>query len=740
MSGILGTFINIFNTDYLNSGLVSEPPNYVEVIQWCFTDEKIYQDDNGNSFFPDKKGDQLRVIHLGSFLLMNGTDNSLSFDDLTAVTIDTFTGTSTPTINVNDIEFTAGTAIYLKLSNGSEYNFEDAPLGSIFITVYDSTENGNNGTINGTIDANTRQRSIEIESDQNENGYNNALSVNQYTNTYYDNLPIPSLDKGAIEMELIPLDVSYYRNTLWESPVDDNDFEAWVNGLGNLRVRMTSTGEGLATADVNSYLNEYLKVRYEWDFSTQICKLYINDVLESTATDYDTKPSSMSYMTLLGNLNTAAEITLLSFKVESEGVVITDIKILEDKSIVNKITDVVYNYSGASPKLSYIPRLEIAENIAKPVKHQTDIYGLTLDQYGRAKYPLQITDSSVGVFNGIDNYIDTGITINNNQRIVVCGNYNSLRTVSPHQMVIGGGTIPSVNEYILGANSTGGWKSRHIDVYVYTGSSDLEEHMFTYDIKNGESKVDNTVIQTFPSTVTGTSTWKIGSNSAGVDNPHFTCRYVEIYENEVLIYRCNFGEGDGSKIFNRVDGSEHLVNGALTNFWGTSDTQIPYNQLNGFDLWENDSTSELLRVPFDVNGDSIKTDGDTLTGYTWLSVHSGSDTKLVNSESTYLQPEAYEPWLASQYFDTNIMYSGTAPIAFEYSDYQPDYETKGIWLTDVFTKNPQYQNHLLYSQPQTGDDLQDAQLFTKIIEPITDEFGAPITDEFGNKIYARKEL
>jgi len=90
--------------------------------------------------------------------------------------------------------------------------------------------------------------------------------------------------------------------------------------------------------------------------------------------------------------------------------------------------------------------------------------------------------------------------------------------------------------------------------------------------------------------------------------------------------------GDISTSYNRVitysDGT--LNNFSLPSNRTTDDGAKPSNHIDGFDLWDKAGTKAY--IPFDTNGNSILTDGDTLTGYTWVS-RNPSVTGLNNSET-----------------------------------------------------------------------------------------------------------
>jgi len=103
-----------------------------------------------------------------------------------------------------------------------------------------------------------------------------------------------------------------------------------------------------------------------------------------------------------------------------------------------------------------------------------------------------------------------------------------------------------------------------------------------------------------------------------------------------------FAEGDGVTVYDTGTNKNH---GELVSYSHTqkdADTVTPHNFINGFDKWINDSTSAVLRVPFGSDGTSIKTSGDTVTGYTWASrnpyfkgYHNDAETKVMQ----YKTPE-----------------------------------------------------------------------------------------------------
>lgn len=147
--------------------------------------------------------------------------------------------------------------------------------------------------------------------------------------------------------------------------------------------------------------------------------------------------------------------------------------------------------------------------------------------------------------------------------------------------------------------------------------------------------------------------------------------------NETFFPKCAETGGDIS-----YDSSINTNHGIKTNanlalFHSTDLKATPYNLLDGFDLWQNDITpTNYVRVPFDVNKNSILTDGDVLTGYTWVSRnpsgawHNNAESKLLQYPSNNLvQIEAAIFAATGSYFWTS---DGYTPISKNYTDFEAE--------------------------------------------------------------------
>lgn len=184
---------------------VKRPPNMDELIQWAMK-APVYENESGEWFWEDKRGDQLREVHKGLYGDFDGSTNSITFDDLTGVTITSYEGTGTPSVNGNNIDVTVGSLNLMELSNGSIYDFEDG-VGN---KLQDKSINGLHGTINGDL-TDFWQESIEVESYKNENGYNIDTDGTQTgtIGTYIPRLETPENLSKSIKSQ-----TDIYGNTL----------------------------------------------------------------------------------------------------------------------------------------------------------------------------------------------------------------------------------------------------------------------------------------------------------------------------------------------------------------------------------------------------------------------------------------------------------------------------------------------------------------------------------------------
>ena len=140
-----------------------------------------------------------------------------------------------------------------------------------------------------------------------------------------------------------------------------------------------------------------------------------------------------------------------------------------------------------------------------------------------------------------------------------------------------------------------------------------------------------------------------------------------------------------------------------------------YNMMNGFDLWTYDSDpTKIARIPFDVDGNSIKTDGDTVTGFTWVSrneqlaptnylYNNGSESDIEN----YKVPALFD---ADSNLTTPVLYNHTTfeALRISYDDREYDYGNEHFIFSNAEAKK--WRDFMVYNRQQTGYD------YTRLIE------------------------
>lgn len=106
-------------------------------------------------------------------------------------------------------------------------------------------------------------------------------------------------------------------------------------------------------------------------------------------------------------------------------------------------------------------------------------------------------------------------------------------------------------------------------------------------------------------------------------------------KNGSLMSSLTLSEGDGVTLYDRADSSEYIIQGTLTDQWSEYQDYCHQNYENGFDKWIADVGGAILRVLFDINGISIKTDGDIITGYTWSARVAQTGSLIIASENIF---------------------------------------------------------------------------------------------------------
>lgn len=183
----------------------------------------------------------------------------------------------------------------------------------------------------------------------------------------------------------------------------------------------------------------------------------------------------------------------------------------------------------------------------------------------------------------------------------------------------------------------------------------------------------------------------------------FEGRFADI--TATIIDGYTISEANGSKCYSMVTGAAATISG--TTAWVFDDKARPDFYMDGGDVWEDNSDPDnhesYIFVPYDINGNEILTDGDTLTGFTWLSTnpsgawHNGGLNQYQNYE---------EAVLIAADIDYRLFYMDGTARKLSYYSRQYDYGCEHYaWSDDT---EGQWKNFLLYSTPITEYKTQKA--------------------------------
>jgi hypothetical protein len=676
------------NGDFMSSTLykgllVSNPPNYAEVIQWL---GETYQGTDGNFYQEDRKGDQLRDVELGAYLALDGvsgvvdTNTTFNFDQdftytrcfrmngipalseylfsqaINGVDDEAFRGAvfavtgnlrisygGTSDIIVEDIssyldnEFhdliiqfvkttntislsidgtTLNSAVYagtytgnsatfiesarhngtnddyalflendmcyskLELADGTgfEYDVEEIAGG----IVLDKSGNENNGEIIGGV---TRTESIEVPSYRNTNGYNKRFLGN--TGDFITLDSNVSLS-GAFEItyDLFPSNVDAASAYVHLGGVASGD-KVFHTDTGSMTFRINGTSATAPSDSIDLYKNNRIKLVRD---SSNDFFIYVNDVQVATAN----QSSAFDFNKFYRDEITSNDL---------EGWM-SNIEIIDNGTLIHSYkgygssnedwTDQTASNDGTvtGGEDVYIPRLETAENIAKPITTQTDVFGRALEFYGRVRYDVQVLASNVVKFNGTDNSFSVDKPTSNTFKIkerfafteATGWGWLAMGDDANDRLYIGnttsGGTVTLFN-------AVGGTGIIN-ESYSAVAFNDGEPHEWELESSSSGTtlKVDgNTIITTATqvdiSGITSTDL-TIGARFGVslVDYSNLENFEFELYNGTSLDCELNFAEGCSNTIYDKLENKNIEVVGA-TGFRTTNDKAEPGNLLKG---------------------------------------------------------------------------------------------------------------------------------------------------------------
>ena len=649
--------------------------------------DKTFQDSDEVWKQKDLIGRRDGEVFLGSFIDMNGTDNTLVFDDLTSVTIVDYSGTTTLAISTNTITATAGTLINLELSNGAKFYFEEQSG----IDCFDHSGLGFNCFIGGTYTDANRGTDIRIPCMRNNYGYN---------------------DGGVSQIELIA-NGDFSSDTDWTTT--DNAY--------------IEDGVGVCGA----YITEPSRIKQVILTSGKQYKVEF-DIVEYTDGDIKDFRAILHSINISGSLTTTGHYSFIG---TSTGTTLQFYNNSQSSSV--KIDNV-------SVKEYYPEEVKIPADLSNP---RYDVIGNVLENYGQVRYPATCK-SSVLYSNGTNNKVETGITVElasstfEYKGVVVDATVSDLLGTDG----IGGNHLlymiykgfVRINIW----NNSGSWF--YMDGTTVISDGDIIDLKIVHDYDNKTIKaylndaLETTITYTGEYTPTSL-TYKLFSRGNIYGN--FTSFYASLTSSTAEnSFEYLFSEFGGTTIYNSVENGVHgTLNGTIdSDTWKLSEYQCPYNNTKGCDVWQNDSDSSYIYIRLRDDGMSIKGSGDTITGYTWVKKLPGTTRGHNGCEMVYNQPECYDLYQVDQQFTAKPWYLSGVPIDVDYDTISYNYELANLWFADVLSKSPVKYKWLVYATAKDDpEDLAKVLRYERSNEPLFDEDGSVIIDSNGNVVYALKE-
>jgi hypothetical protein len=398
-----------------------------------------------------------------------------------------------------------------------------------------------------------------------------------------------------------------------------------------------------------------------------------------------------------------------------------------------------------------------------------DALGNTLQNKGKVRYDVKAVNSNIYELDGVSDLIDlNSVEINSAEftAIVRCkinDIFDTNKTLfSIGSIIAGQGGVKlffsanSTTAFFVVSDSVGARNLETISIDDINTNEEIEiavtanlagyKRIFINGVKQGEVDISNLSGQ-----ILGGGNTYYGNNAPSTESLSQYLSLFCLYNRELsdseltncdeidagLILKYSCAEGGGDVAYNKAD-VPNPVHGSIVadlNTFHALDNGRPDNSLDGFDLWQDDVTpTNFVRVPFDVNGNSIKTDGDTITGFTWIS-RNPSGAWHNNAETEMLWPDCNATKEVDDSLSAPFLTDGSVPIAKSYADFEAEggnvYDDNQIFYNLDFLREIvcfKEDARTLYPDCFTKA-LQkidkNEQLLTSEGEPVLDENGVP---------------
>ena len=176
----------------------------------------------------------------------------------------------------------------------------------------------------------------------------------------------------------------------------------------------------------------------------------------------------------------------------------------------------------------------------------------------------------------------------------------------------------------------------------------------------------------------------------------------------------NLAEGNGDTLYNTgtAGGDADLIGATLTDFWSAKQDVYHYNFLSGFDLYENGTAGEEIRVPIGAIVNQ--------TGYSYTDTYKAG--KWHNNAETKIQLPT----------GLKAVVDGDCPNPLGYAEFESNFNGANTAFSN--TKEKEHKYLVFYDRVLTTEELLKIQKCLKTKEGedvLTDGNGEPLTDENG---------
>lgn len=684
--------------------------------------------DDGNWYWLDASGVRDGVLE-SNCGFSDGSDDTINFGiALSNTSFTYFNGTATQNATTDSSGnwlIPAGAFGDIRFASGSDlvdWFKVDESRGT---TLYNSVQGRNNATLSNVDPLTFWIKDNRFYSWQNEVGYNigsNGVLIPATVDTSgemtgFDANGIPIYKKLTGSYELIfegdSLTVglnsssgkSYPEQLRDNALAKFNDTITFINqsASGNTVVQMISQ----APTQIDPLYSSDRKIVVFWGGINDLVQnnsLTGTDVANSVATWVSGRKAQgfeVAVCTMIDAINSVTDFQTKRTDFNNALRANTDIEVLvdlaaesifdtNDSSIYSDgthLTDLGYGYVA-----DYVLRdIEYILNSQMYLSGQTTGYKSNL---GRVRYNSKIVDSSVYFSDGIQGGIKAFQTQEN-----IGTNYEVSITCKPNFDVTSDDIVAFYSEindsypfrFLAGRlrhqTSTGGTSfvqsdslvqpppDVYVEYKVIRSGTDIRFYQDNVDIGGGTASIDADM---FIYSILNYRTFALKTFNGEVAD-------IKIKVNGVDYLGYGGTEGGGFSVYDYTGNGRHGELVSVTeNVFHAIDTVRPKNLLIGHDLWQKDGSRDI-RIRFDINGNSILTDGDTPpeNGYTWTARYEAGAWSN-NPESNYIWPKCYATINADSKLSTPYLTDGAGNmVAKSHDDLVPNVLNEDIIFADA---------------------------------------------------------